>query len=629
MDEKIQDGGNVKRIIDMLRNSRKDQKVNVEQLCAGICTKSMLEKVERGERTINRNCLNRLLARLGIDQKKYEKYLYYSDYDEWKEKNDIINAIEDGELEKAEVLVCKYEEERTEAGKIELQFCLFMKAQILQHKGEDANADEIEALYREAMLLTVPGAYEEETSKLLLSTDELNLVLECRNRELYGEDVYEIFDIYKGFIEYIDNSRFDISGKAKIYPKVVVYMYNHIATQIDKVSKKEKTAIYKTMMELCENAIDILREDCKAYYLSEVFMAYIEILSYLVKVTHEKSAIEKYEEYLEWAKRLLNTYIEVCHKYEISHLMRECCYLYREENVYCINDVILKRRKMLGMTMTKLCDNICSTRTLRRFERKECNALEGIVDELLWRLGISDEYVNMGIVTDSQEVVELYQQYRRALNAKELDKAQHIVEELETRLLAYAINRQVILRAKSMIKLYKKEVTPEEHIEDLIAVLKCTIDLKDIKVRNVDAYYSWSEISCIHAISMAMKKSERYKEAYDNIQCLIEYFEYFESQHNEDMIIGLYEVVMSFYGSLLGSMGMIDESNIIFDKLNKLSLKLKRTNVIHFNIYNIAWNSKEIDCNKIKYYSDIRKSISLCQLTKNKYYESTYKKMLQ
>lgn len=38
MNEKIEDGATVKRIIDLLHNSRKKQKVNVEQLCAGICT---------------------------------------------------------------------------------------------------------------------------------------------------------------------------------------------------------------------------------------------------------------------------------------------------------------------------------------------------------------------------------------------------------------------------------------------------------------------------------------------------------------------------------------------------------------------------------------------------------------
>ena len=66
----------VKRVIELLHDSRRQRHVIIERLCDGICTKSMLEKVELGKRTLNRNYLNRLLARLGIDQRKYEKYRY-------------------------------------------------------------------------------------------------------------------------------------------------------------------------------------------------------------------------------------------------------------------------------------------------------------------------------------------------------------------------------------------------------------------------------------------------------------------------------------------------------------------------------------------------------------------------
>lgn len=625
MNEKNEDGATVKRIIDLLHNSRKKQKVNVEQLCAGICTSSMLSKVESGKRSINRNCLNRLLARLGIDQKKYEKYLYYNDYDEWKVKNDIINAIEDGELQKAEKLVGRYESEYANAGKIELQFSLFMKIQILQHKKDAVDSKEIENLYREAMLLTVPGAYEEETSKLLLSTDELNLVLECRNRELDSEDVYEIYDIYKGFIDYIDNSRFDINGKAKIYPKVVVYMYNHIAAHIDSVGDDEKSRIYKKLLGFYGHAIDILRSNNRSYYLCELYQSYIGVLTFIAEYDND----EKYVEAINQTREILQTYIELCERYRVPYLMIDCCYLYREDDVYCINDVMRQRRKMLGMTMTDLCDNICSTRTLRRFERKESNAIEGIVDELFWRLGMSVEYVNMRIVTDSQDAADLHEKCRRAINAKNLELASEILRNLECILPKCRVNDQAIMELKCLIGWYKGNIGYEQHINELKEVMRYTIDIDSISTNGKNMLLSWIEISCINNIAMCLKKMNKYQEALDYTKVLIEYFKQFEEQSIERAFIGLYEMVLSFYGSLIGSMGMHMESNCIFDKLNKLLLKLKRTNIIHFNVYNIAWNNQEISHNKEEYYSEIKKCINLCQLTKNKFYEANYLERLK
>lgn len=52
-------------------------------------------------------------------------------------RNDIINVIEDDRLKEAEELLFSYEAERGDSGNVEKQFCLFMRAQILQHKETD------------------------------------------------------------------------------------------------------------------------------------------------------------------------------------------------------------------------------------------------------------------------------------------------------------------------------------------------------------------------------------------------------------------------------------------------------------------------------------------------------------
>ena len=76
------------------------------------------------------------------------------------------------------------------------------------------------------------------------------------------------------------------------------------------------------------------------------------------------------------------------------------------------------------------------------------------------------------------------------------------------------------------------------------------------------------------------------------------------------------------------SMGIYKESDIISHKLIKLCLKLRRTNVLHLNIFNIAWNKKESDGNMMVYHSEIARCMELCKLTKNIFYERCYRREL-
>ena len=350
----------------------------------------------------------------------------------------------------------------------------------------------------------------------------------------------------------------------------------------------------------------------------------MEVLEYLIDKSENDNERNTYLETLENLHRWNDTYISVCNQYEISHLMKDCCYLYREEDVYCINDVIRKRRKMLKMTMTNLSEGICSERTIRRLERRECKALEGIVDELFCKLGMSSEYANMGIVTENRDDVELYEIYRRAINANEVSKAEEAVEKLEKILPEYSCNKQVLLEAKSVIKWSKGELSSEQQIENLKEILCCTIDINDIKSDYKSMHLSWLEISCINSMAVAMARLKDYHGAKEKMLVILEYFKYFEESKLEYAIIGLYEMVMSFYASLIGSMREFDESMDILSKLNKLLLKLRRTNLLHYNEYNIAWNNKELSKSDKFNREDIEKCVNLCQLTRNKHYETSY-----
>ena len=89
------------RFSNLLVETRKQQRVTLEQLSDGLCTVSQLAKIEKAERIPTRALQKRLLERLGLDLAYFENFLQPEDYAEWKEQEDILYYIEAEELETA------------------------------------------------------------------------------------------------------------------------------------------------------------------------------------------------------------------------------------------------------------------------------------------------------------------------------------------------------------------------------------------------------------------------------------------------------------------------------------------------------------------------------------------------
>ena len=615
-----------KRIVEMLITLRNEKGISREKLSEGICTESMYARVEKGERILDNVTTNRFLSRLGVDQAKYEKFLDYTEYDRWKLRNDIINAIEDDRLKEAEEYLSSYETEDIEDGKVEKQLCLFMRAQILQHRGADDN--EIFALYKEAVGITMPRIDEVKLGEMVLSVEELNLALEYKKRTARGQSADRIFSIYEEFFQYIAKAGYDTGVMVKIYPKVVVYLCNDVLNDMETVKEDDRKQLYTRLADLCHKAMELLMDDNTSFYMIELFEVYEKLLNIMVSVTKDENRIMEYKETIEQIKTWRETLKGVYEQYGVSPYMNDGCYLYREEGVHCINDVIRKRRKMKNMTEKELCDGICSERTVKRAERRETKLQKSITDELFEKLDMVAEYMNTGIITDSKEAVNIYEKYRKAINEYDMDMAEKLLDKLQEMLPEHPQNTQILMHSRSVINKKRGDISKEEHIEELKKVIRSTIDMDGLNDME-DVYLSQMENKYIYSIAITLKEVEKYDEACKFMDVLVKLCRNMEKEKVEDSFIVMNEVVMYAYANLIGSMGRYEESNAIAGKLIKLFLKLRRTNLLHLSMFNIAWNQKESDNNIEKYVKDIRRCMSLCSITKNMYYERCYKRELE
>ena len=80
--------------------------------------------------------------------------MFQKEYEEWKERQDIIHSILYGKIEEARQRLKEYKIEHDRKESLEYQFYFTMLAQIRRIEG--AQKEELRELFEKAVLLTIP-----------------------------------------------------------------------------------------------------------------------------------------------------------------------------------------------------------------------------------------------------------------------------------------------------------------------------------------------------------------------------------------------------------------------------------------------------------------------------------------
>ena len=114
--------------------------------------------------------------------------------------------------------------------------------------------------------------------------------------------------------------------------------------------------------------------------------------------------------------------------------MEHDCHIYWEQNSHAIGDVIKIRRKMFEIKPEKLCEGICSERTLMRMELKQVKSQMPIIKPIFKRLGLCAEYTCARVITSDIEIIQLAEKIAWYINNYEMQKWQEGLSVLEKKL---------------------------------------------------------------------------------------------------------------------------------------------------------------------------------------------------
>lgn len=596
-----------------LKRIRKEENVYLEQLAEGLMTVSQLARIEKGQRPIPKNMRDRLQGRLGVASDLYENLLNIEDHAAWEHQRNILCAIEQRDTKRAKELIIAYEKETPVHDKIKQQFCLMMMAEVL--KQQEIDQCEIADCYRKAVKHTVPDVEDLCLEKKLLSIQEINMILEYQFYHK-GED----FAVKcRDLMTFVENAVYDDLSKVKVYPKIVYYyLQENFSEQHQMASESLEDGL-----RVCNQAIEMLRDTGRAFYLLELLEIKLKILERMGAMLSENEELRvEYQQSMDLADLLK----ELSAEYNVPAYMQDCTYLYQQRWVFYIGDVLRIRREMYGLTQKELCKGICSVRTLRRAEKKEANMQKETLGALLRRLGLSKEFQRSRIVTNDREALKLRDEILICRNNRDYGKCRELLSQMRHKIsLDIPENRQYMIELEASLDWREGKISKEEFVTREEQALQCTLYVKELAYRE-EIYLTEMEMSCIRKKIHGLYGSEKR----EYIDFLLHLFQMYEEKYTLSDCIIMYEYVVAFVASELGNMGEYQLALEWDKKVLREDLRCKRMWIISNVLYDVSWTELEQktkvgqEPDKEKMAECLKQCILLSHFCKQTFYENIY-----
>ena len=567
-----------------MKAQRELQERTLSEVGRGLYSESMLYRIELGERLPNKLERDRIVARLGVSGEGHEDYLSLKEYRCWEQRQELIRCIEERDFTDF------YEKLENYGGKtrtkVEKQFLAAMEFMMLQ--ATNAPLEEQRTVIEKAVRHSMPNPRIYLLRRLLLCSQEVNLLIEY----IHIYDAYKSetklrewrLERYEEVLLCIERSCMDDTDKAKVYPKLAYYYCLDFGVEIGHPEGR--------CLELCNEAIELLRDTRKLYYM-------VELLELRATETD-----------ILWANTLKALYEE----YHVPAYMQDSCHLYWESESYLVNEIIRTRREMFGLFRWQLAEGYCTERSLTRIETEYSKPQMYVLNGLFERLGLRQEYMRTRVITNEAEVLKSYQRLRRAANDHNYDTWEKELNFLEENLCLDIIqNRQIYMHEKALFDLATGKISKAKAVHHLINAMELTVPF-DAIVGVDESYLTREEMSCLYAAARRIDDA-KLSQAIEKV-CWEE-IDGGRLRHR----LSINEVLMTGVSEYLGNNGELEKSSRISSEIITAELRNRRMATIVINMYIKYWNFKQINDNNKESgqlaSSVLKHGLCICDITKN------------
>lgn len=217
----------------VIKQRREELGLSQEQLCEGICTPATLSRIENGRQAPAYNRVNALLQRLGLPEDRYYAMMTHHEMEINQLQTRIMSAVYRYDLasgaeketykEQGLQMLQDLKEQITEEDAIIGQFILSVKA-VLGKKDGPYSWEEQQALFLDAIRLTVPDFDEEDILCHIYSYDEIKLITQLAVSYGAGGRHEKAIDLFGQLLKYIRKNGNISTHAAKRVP-MIAYNY--------------------------------------------------------------------------------------------------------------------------------------------------------------------------------------------------------------------------------------------------------------------------------------------------------------------------------------------------------------------------------------------------------------------
>jgi len=537
-----------------IRDARKQKKISNAELSKGICSVGFLSALENGKRSTNFLLMERILGRVGIDVENFVFLVGDGEYQKWNAMKHIFSILRKGEFQESKAAASRILERWEAEDKLICQFGLHVLAMVEKNLG--GSKKKRRDLLTKALNLTVPDP-ELSLKEGVLSVQELDIMLdleECQEQP----DPEKIRAIGR----YVLQVRYEERCQAKIFPKVVVRYCNCAGTSA------------KDQLEMLDDALFLLRKKGYTYYMWEI----LNLRKGLLRNT------ERLEENNRWIKNLEELYAF----FGVPIANTESLIVYDRGEIKCIRDVVVRRRRMLGMTAEQLSRDCCSMRTLQRIENNGTMPQGEVMEALFKKLKLPCCVVHEDMVFQDMKGRELFYDFSRQYSKQETD-----MTSMARRLSDYgdsysAYNRQYMMRLKNVLAWLRQDCKLEELLRRTEEALGVTINFDEHR-KYKGYYFTYCELLLLTDVVRTCPEELEKRRRVLNCICR-QYDAFFKSSSISGMANNRMNFVMSFVESELGDMGEYQLSNSYCRALIDADLRRRCSLYLSDLVYNYWWN---------------------------------------
>ncbi len=548
----------------IIENERTRRGLSVNDVCNGICSKSVYVKLESGEYAGGMHVLRAICQRLGINSDRCGTYLAKVEYDEMMDRLYILEDIREGRLDKVRAGVEKYQATYKDIP-LNNQFIMFIRGRLAELDGEREKALE---LYSGALSITV-SEYQQLERIPCITIYEAYMMLDAArvNAELGNEQT--AYKMYMLLLRYCENCNAESWNTVCIYPKTVCDMVDFIG--IDNMSSREA----KEMLRHCISALDILRETERLHYIRPLLRNIIELGK------REKNSdynIEGYSELLECLNELFK-------KYGYERELFEWYPYYVDCGFRCVNELIEERRRMRGMSIEALAGTTQSARNVQRIIRGQVSPSYKTSKELLDKLGLKGVLRSDVIVADNIEAYKLWDEFLIHVEMHDFEHAEYELACLKSNLdSSIEINRVVLEYLNIWLEMLQDETKFRKSVYKLEKLLP-------FKISEIGKYKYIIKhegiVLSTYIVFMDILKEYDSIPSYENMTLWI------ADEFSKRQFASIFELLSLRYANFYGNIGDYLKSDQIAGEGIEIELECERMSSLNTLLYCIAWNNGE------------------------------------